>query len=341
MTGLFLIVDVFDRIDNVLGQGAPFLLIMQYFLLKIPVFLNLTLPIAALVSTLLTFGLLSRSSEMTAMRASGLKLIWIAQPLFLFSLFLSLLSLGLSETVVPYCQRRVREIYNIDIRKNHLGGQYNQTDFWWRSGDDFYSAGIFDSRTNTLFGLTRFTLSEEFEPLSRVDAEQAKWIGTDYGWTMFGVEEYRFNSPLSFTTSNLVSKTLPINEQPKDFYDKKTDPLTMSYSQLQGFIDTQLKNGLLATEYLADLYAKISFPFVTLICSLVALPFAILPARTGSMAPSFTAGVLIGFLYFVIHSLSLALGRAMLVPPMLAAWTANLLMGIVGLVLLLGAEDPN
>lgn len=338
---LFLVVDLFDRIDNVLGNDASILTISKYFLFKVPVFLNLTLPIATLVATLLTFGLLSKSSEMTALRASGLKLLWIARPLFIISILLSVFSFALSESVVPYCQRRVRELYNIDIRQSHKEGKFNQTDFWWRDENDFYSAGIFDSRDETLFGLVRLKLSPEFKPVLRIDAKQVKWISPEFGWTMYGVQQYAFSEGESVQSSTLPSATLPISEEPKDFYDSKTDPLTMSYSQLRNFIDEQLRNGVSAREFLADLYAKLSFPLVTFICSFVALPFAILPARTGSMAASFTAGIMIGFLYYVIHSLSLALGRAEILSPLWAAWNANLLLGIAGVLLLWGAEEPS
>ena len=90
----------------------------------------------------------------------------------------------------------------------------------------------------------------------------------------------------------------------------------------------------------ADLQAKISFPFIILVVSIVSLPFALRPARTGSMAFSFLAGLFIGFSYYAIHAFSVAMGRAELWNPFLAAWMANVVMLFVGTVLNLGAESP-
>ncbi|MCB0321690.1 MAG: LptF/LptG family permease, partial [Bdellovibrionales bacterium] len=73
-TCLFLFVDFFDRIDNLMEGGASFGTTMTYFSLKIPFFFNLTLPISTLVATLFTFGLLTRNSELTAMRSTGARL---------------------------------------------------------------------------------------------------------------------------------------------------------------------------------------------------------------------------------------------------------------------------
>ena len=77
---LFLVVDFFDRIDNILEANASLHSVVLYFLLKIPQFFTLTLPIAMLSAVMLGFGLLSKNSEVTAMRASGMKIFWIARP---------------------------------------------------------------------------------------------------------------------------------------------------------------------------------------------------------------------------------------------------------------------
>lgn len=337
---LFLIIDFFDRIDNVLEENPSASLVFEYFLYKIPVFFNVTLPIAMMVGSMLTIGILSKNSEMTAMRAGGLRVFWIIKPVLILGFLLSLLSLTLTETVVPYCSRKVREIYNIDIKKKNEKGTFNQTDFWWRTGDTFFSADIFDTRDSTLHGLSRFQVTPDFIVNLRTDSALAHWTGPEYGWTMHDVTRYQFNIKDKQITTRLESITLPIDEKPEDFYAKELDPFTMSYSQLRTFIKKQEANGVSSANYLADLQAKISFPFVIFIVGLASIPFALRPARSGSLASSFIAGLIIGFSYFVLHSFSLAMGRAELWPPLLAAWAANILLGIIGVLLHLGAEAP-
>ncbi len=340
MTLLFLIFDFFDRIDNILRAKPSLGMVFQYFLMKIPPLLTLTLPIAMLVAVLFTVGLLSKSSEFTAMRASGYTVFWLARPIFLLALVLSLTSILLNETLVPYCMRRVREIYNIDIRAKDQSGEYSQQDLWWRSGDQFFSADNFDSRTNVLNNLIRIDVNSSFEITKRTDALSTAWVNSLFGWSMESLEQLQFEGSKITNRRNLPSLTLPIEESPKDFYDAELDPQTMSFSQLRHHIKKQIKNGLPARELFSDLYAKISFPLVTLMISLVALPFALKPARTGSLALSFMAGLGIAFSYYVIHSLSLAMGRAEIWQPFMAAWMANILMAVIALVLYLGVETP-
>ncbi len=337
---LFIVFDAIDRFDKILESEVGFATAIKYFLYKIPLTLNLMLPAAALVSVLFTIGILSKNSEVTAMRASGLTIFWIARPILVASFLLSLLSIFLQETIVPDYTRRVREIYNIDIRKKDQKGTYSQKNFWWRSGDTFYSANMFDSRTGSLLDFSKFTLSSAFSIKDRVDAEEVSYLGPSLGWSMKNVTEYAFAQGEAPTIKSRTSHPLPIPQVAEDFYQAKTDPFTMSYRELRTFIKAQEANGLSVKSYMSDLYAKISFPFVIFIVTLTGLPFALVPARSGSLAFSFLIGTCIGFSYYAVHSFSISLGRAELFPPLVAAWTATILLGLVGFVLNLGAESP-
>lgn len=339
-TLLFLVFDFFDRFDNILPEDVAFGTVVKYFLLKIPLTLNLMLPIAMLVTTLLTIGILSKNSEITAMRASGVTILWIARPLFALGLFVSLFSIFLSETVIPYSSRRVREIYNIDIKQKHKMGAYSQSDFWWRSGNTFYSVDMFDSRNNTLLNLSKFELSKDFQMQKRVDARKASWVLPSFGWTMEDVTQYRFDPEKPPDMQKFKTLPLPIGDKPEDFYERRADPHAMSYFQLKKYMKRLQSTGVPTGGLRADLHEKLAFPFINLIAAIVVLPFALRPARSGKGAISFVAGLVIGFTYYAIHSFSLALGRAELTSPILAAWTANILMGFVGFVLNLGAEAP-
>lgn len=338
---LFLAFDFFDRIDNILEGDPSFGIVISYFLYKIPFIINSMLPVATLLGTLFTIGLLSKNSEVVAMRAAGLTVLFIARPVLILGILLSFVSILLGETVVPYSQRRVREIYNIDIHKKHETGTYSQTNFWWRDKDNFYSVGVFDSRTNRLLDFSEFNLGDNFEVARRADAPEVKWVDPIFGWNMKDVRERSFSKDATSPISTEPLRPLAINETPKDFYNAKMDPDTMSYSQLKAFIKKQASHGISIGGYLSDLYGKLSFPFVVFLVSLVALPFSLIPARSGSMALSLIWSLGMAFSYYAVHSFSLAMGRAELWPPLLAAWMANLVIGLVGVVLTLGSESPS
>lgn len=336
---LFLMVDFIDRIDNVLSESPSISLVVRYFFYRVPAMVTLMLPVALLFATLFTFGLLSKSSELTAMRASGATIAWLARPLMTFGLALSLFSLVLGEFIVPFSERRQKELYNIDIRKKDKKGGYSQADFWWRKGNHFYAFDVFDSRTNTIQRLSEFEIGEDWQVTTRTDAKTVRWIDKGLGWNMADVTQYHFETnPITIET--LPHLPLPIAEIPSDFYDVRNEPSTMSFTELRKFIKKLKRNGISTSQYMPDLFSKLAFPFVIFITAMIVLPFSLLPARSGSMAKSSLAAISVAFLYYAVDSFSISMGRAELLPPFLAAWSANIVMGIVAFVLNLGSEAP-
>lgn len=336
---LFLMVDFLDRIDNILAEKASLWLIIQYFACKIPMIITLMLPVALIFATLFTFGLLSKSSEITAMRASGVTLLWLARPLFACGLTLSCVSLLLNEIIVPASERRQKEIYNLQIRQKDARGGYNQTDFWWRSGSHFYAIDLFSSKTKTMQELSDFEINADWNVIRRTDAESVGWLKEGLGWSMKNVARYHFDGEI-IRVEKLTDLPLPIPETPKDFYEFNDDPSTMSFFELRSFITKQSANGVSTSQYLPDLYGKLAFPLIIFITGALVLPFTLLPARSGSMAISSLAAIFIAFTYYAVDSFSISMGRAELLPPMLAAWSANIVMGLVAFVLNAGSEAP-
>lgn len=336
---LFLMVDFLDRIDNIMAEKASIWLMIQYFACKIPLIVTLMLPVALIFATLFTFGLLSKSSEITAMRASGATLLWLARPLLLFGLGLSLLSLVLNEVVVPASERRQKEIYNLKIRQKDARGGYNQSDFWWRNGPHFYTIDLFNSKTKSMQDLSDFELNGDWQVIRRTDAAAVRWLTKGLGWSMQGVTRYHFDGE-AVRIERLADLPLPIAETPQDFYEFNDDPSTMSFSELSGFITKQTANGVSTSQYLPDLYGKLAFPLIIFITGALVLPFALLPARSGSMAVSSLAAIFVAFAYYAVDSFSIAMGRAELLPPLLAAWSANIVMGLVAFILNAGSEAP-
>ena len=338
---LFLVIDFFDRIDNMIAANASVWSAFLYFMYKLPLTLNLMVPLAFLVATLFTLGNFAKNSELTAMRAAGLSTFYLARPIYLAGIAISIFSLIFNETAVPVATRRVKEIYNIDIQKKDELGTYSQANFWWRKGDRFLNMDFFDSRTDEMVGLSIFDIEKNFDVSRRVNAKSASYIDDTFGWATQDVSGYRFKSSGQTSMESLPSFPLAITEDPEEFYDVKTDADTMTYQSLKKYIKKQGANGVRTARLLTDLYAKFSFPFITFIASFVSLTFAIRPARAGSLALSFTAGLAIGFSYYIIHSYSMAMGRAEFISPFIAAWLANVIMLAIGSVLYLGVDSPS
>ncbi len=340
-TSLFLLFDFFERIDNVLAEGASFSLILSYFSLKIPNIISLMLPVATLVATLFTVGLLGKNAELTALRAAGLSLKQLVAPFVLVGCGLTLMAYVLNETIVPWSARRATEIYNIDIRKKNESGSYSQQNVWWRSGESLFSIGIFDSRTKTLYDFTRIDLDDNHDISRRTDAKRVTWVNPSLGWTMHDVTTQSFAADQSPVSKRLTKAPLVLKETPEDFYEIRSDPDSMSHTELRQYIRRQRRQGLSAELLLPDLHHKLAFPVLMLLLPIAIFPFALTSTRTGSLAVGFVAGLLVCIAYYVGDSIFLSLGRAEVLPPIAAAWAANAIIFLFGRILLSGSDSPS
>ena len=138
-------------------------------------------------------------------------------------------------------------------------------------------------------------------------------------------------SQTPFTPFEQTHKTF---EPASLFTTESPDPDFMSYTQLRDYTERLQASGLDVVKQQVALWRKISFPFVTLIMTLLAVPFAVTIGRSGAMAG---IGVAIGIaiVYWTTISVFAAMGAGGVMAPLLAAWAPNLLFGAGALYLLL------
>ena len=335
---LFLIIDLLDRTKIFLREESSFFDVASYMLFKVPYMLQMMTPIAALIAALLTVGRLSQLSETIAMRACGVSVARIAMPLLGLGLILSLTMLVFGESVVPWSMQRVEEIYRLEIKKQLEHGGLSKEHFWHRSDNRFFNVGLYDSRSKSLDQVNVFTMDGDFQPTERLYATQAKWEGSEVGWVMKDISETALSEGRDISATLFQQLPLVIKETPKDFYRIRRSPETFNIFELEDYIKKLQFEGAPATGYKVEAMAKLAFPFVNFVGVLIAIPFALSSSRSGGMSKSFVAGVTIGFSYYVVHAISLSLGSAELIPPLAAAWSANVLLGCLGGYLLAGAE---
>lgn len=337
-TALFVVFDFFEQIRVFIREDSTLVQALSYLFFRIPLVVHLMTPMAVLIGTLISIGRLSQLSEITAMRACGVSVTSLTRPLLGAGVVISILVLIAGETIVPWATDYVEELYHVDIRKKVESGGYSRENFWYRSGDKFYNIGFYDSRRASLSGLSVFELDSDFRLLRRVDAEQAEWVSPRVGWSMKDVVEMTFDPNGSVRMNKFNRVPLVIKEKPADFYNMRRMPEAMSYFALLAYVDRLRSEGVPVTKYLVDLASKLSFPFVNVIAILIAVPFALTPARSGSMTKSFVGGISVGFAYHFTHALMVSFGAAELLPVLASAWAANVIFACLGTYLLAGAE---
>jgi lipopolysaccharide export system permease protein len=332
LLGLFYISTFIDRSDKVFKGQASMGDVTKLLVFQTPLFVYYIIPIAALLSVLVTFGLLSRSSELTVMKACGISLYRASASLVLLALAFSAVLFGLEQNILARANRRA-EILDAQIR-GRPPRTISPLNRQWVLGRDgaIYHYAYFDPDHAELNGLTIYETDPESWTLrSQTYVKRAAFVNGIWKADSGLAHDFTRDPP---STSALPAQALPHLEPPDYFATEQPLAEMMTVAQLRTFIRDLSASGLNAVPWAVELQRKIAFPFVTLVMTLLAVPFGVSAGRRGTLY-GIGLGIVLALSYWIVSSAFVAIGHSGLLTPFLAGWAPNILtLGLAGYLLL-------
>src|SRR5262245_21092350 len=333
---LFVVIDLLQTLDRFIRIKPPLLYVFEHFLYRVPAALHDGLPVVKLVAPLFLFLAFARFHELTAMKAAGMSLYRVAMPVLLVGLGVAVVSGLFQEIVLPKLNELGDEVDRVKIRGQLPRHLQSRERLWLRTSDSrFYRIELLAPGTGDMYGMTVLEVDPTFRLLSRLDARRAHV--TSEGWELTDGAFREFGPKGEVSTIPFVMTALDMQEDLDDFTKIQKPIAAMSYWELRDYISRLQATGFQVKKYLVELYSKLSFPLVNMIMVLVAIPFSLQSPRGGRL---FGVGLAIAIMagYLVVHYIALAFARADLLPPILAAWTANIIFLGLGTSLFLRAR---
>jgi len=239
--------------------------------------------------------------------------------------------------VLPRLNEMGDEVDRVKIRGQLPRHLQSRERLWLRTADSrFYRVELLTPGSADMYGVTVLEVEQStFRLQSRLDARRAHF--TPEGWELMDGAFREVNAKGEVQTIPFVVTAIDLREEIDDF-TKISKPITaMSYWELREYVNRLEATGFQVKKYLVELYSKLSFPLVNLIMVLVAIPFSLQSPRGGRLfGVALAIAIMAG--YLVVHYVALAFARADLLPPLLAAWTANIIFLGLGASLLLRAR---
>jgi len=335
---------LFAELEKLQENKLHFSDLLEYSVAATPQFLVMVLPVTLLLALLYTLINLSRSNEITAMRAAGISLWRISAPYFAVGVAASAALFAMNELLVPrstewgdhILNRYVQKPGDAETLKNFQG---------FASAHRQWQFGEYRPKTAEMINPIVFWNSPDGS-IWQLHADLAVW--TNRVWTFFNnVAEYSQASEQAPLVPSLRT-----NELAMPGFDE-TPALINSEIKVSGFLrlggirqaNIPLKDILgylrlhpdpprsISEKLLTELNGRLAAPWTCLVVVFIAIPFGAMPGRRNFFFG--VAGVIaISFIYFVIQRVSLTLGSAGDLPGWLAAWLPNFIFGATGLFLM-------
>lgn len=339
---LFVIVDYTDLSGDIRANHIPLHSVFAYYRFLIFQILNYTLPISVLVSTLVTFGMFSKTNEVTAFKSGGMSLYRAALPVIGVACVISVLAYLQLDYVLPYSNQRVEELRSRIKAKRGPAAmmvptQHNQRLWFLGKGRYIINFLNYDRDAKELTQVQVFEFHPtRFRITRRVYADHARWDGVGWEFSNGWIRSFADNGS---ATDSPITRPLRLyySERPEDFATESRAPDQMTFAQLRRYIETIRKSGYAAEELSVKLYTKTSWPFLSLVMALIALPFAF---RVGKRGALYGVGIalVLGIAYWMIYAIFTKFGEVGNLPAALSAWSANILFAIAASYLFLNVE---
>ncbi|MGA7850541.1 MAG: LptF/LptG family permease [Terriglobales bacterium] len=333
---LLLVFTLFELLSDILRNQISPLTVGEYLLNVAPYFLYTTTPLSMLLAVLVTFGLLQRSNEITAIKATGISLYRIVVPVLIASMLVAGVLFLSDQLYLPYTNKRQ------DALRNQIKGKPAQTylrpDRKWIFGQhsDIYYYQFFDPDRDVFGGVSVFQFDPHtFQITHRITADRAHWSAPMSRWVYEQGWERSLRGPAIESYRKFDAATYPELAEPPAYFKKEIKQSSeMSYDELRRYIYDLEQSGFDVVRLRVQLQKKIAYPLITLVMAILAIPFALSAGKRSAVAGVATA-IGIGVVYWTINGLFEAMGNLSQLPPAVAAWSPDLVFGFVGGYLIL------
>jgi LPS export ABC transporter permease LptG/LPS export ABC transporter permease LptF len=324
LLALYYIGTFIDKSERLFKGQATTWMLLQFFYYSTPQFIAYVVPMAILVAVLATIGGLTRTSELIVMRACGVSLYRAAVPLLLLSLVWAGGLFFLDDRVLAAANQKADRIEDQLRGALPRGPETLATARWLvdEAGRVYYYQA-FDIPKQTLHGLSVFEINRAtFRLSTHTLASTAVYRNgawhAERGWVQ------HFPTADRATREPFAARTLPLAPPSRFTGMQNRSTETMTFGELRTQIAQMSKSGASLAEANVTLQQRIAFPLVTVVMTLLGIPFGATTGRRGALY-GIGIAIILGSAYWLLNTFFIAVGQASLLRPELAAWAANIL----------------
>lgn len=320
-------------VELLVSKGVGLGSVLKVIAMLLPSGLVLTLPIAGLIASITAFGRLSFDKELVAMRAAGLSLVRLSQPVLLFAVAVFTLTLVLSQWGQPWSSLNLKKVA-LNLLKDQLvlaleRGTFNEPIprmmiYVPDDSDGRPTTGIFvsDERTGEE---PRVIVAHQYQVLMDSAHEQVALR------LMNGVIHSRPDQVDRYRQISFTSYDIKLNLNQSSYAAAEERP---SYEQIMAQLARTNGRDSGALRRLMEYYKDLAFPTASLVFCLLGVPVGIVSKRSGRIG-GFAVGVVIIVAFYLVNVACDFLVTTLVIGPFAGAWLPNIVFILITVALFL------
>ncbi|MDD5155752.1 MAG: LptF/LptG family permease [Candidatus Omnitrophica bacterium] len=337
---LYIVIDVISSLEDILKQKVGLLILIKYYLSYLPIIFVQVSPFSCLLATLYAFGKLNRDNELVAMRSAGLSIFQIARTVIIFGALVSFFVFLVNDRLVPasvILTKKIREQIESGTKKSRDKEHQDIINLaMYGLKNRLFFVNKFSPATDTMEGIIILQQDPQQNITKKIVAN--KGVYKDGVWVFYRSITYDLD-----TTGQIIGEphyfdeeVMDITETPADFLTQRQNPDSMTIGQINDYLDKLTHSG--ATTVIrnlkVDLYRKFTEPLTAFMIILLGIPFSLKIKRRAAGLASFGLAIIMGFLYYVLNAVGIALGKGGIIFPAVAVSLSHIAAFITGIYLI-------
>ena len=319
-------------IKQVSDYGVPPKIAFMIIGLNLPAIIVQSIPMSMLLATVMGLNKLCLASEITVMRACGIGINRIAKPILVFATLMAILTLTINEFVVPMTSSQSKTLLLWSVgQKNIPDGKKNYT--LKEMKDRFLIKRFFYVENCTKKNLENvsvidFSNDDTTQIIQASEGETAK-----EGWLFKNASVYTIDDDGKLMNTSWIAKTtvdfgIEVKENLAQINEYEYNSWKLAkYIKTHKFENNRAKN-----YYKVIFHQKFALPVTTIVLTLLGIPLAITPPRV-RYNRGFLLSILIIFGFYLMRAfISIPLGESGALPPFIAVWIPNIVLGTIGYI---------
>ncbi len=318
--GIYLLTDIFDRLDNFLEAGLGLGVTASYFLVKAPLIFSQIMPAVFLVAAIVMLSLMARSRELLALQAGGVSFGRLLVFFLCYGLAMSFVEMAFTEGIGVYCEQKADRIWKEQVRKRVMERR-RLADVWFMEGRSVVGVEAAVPLPAPGSNLTVYELDATGQALTRIIKAGRFFTGSGQRWTL---EDVEIMDPKGYSVTEMETMELPMEQKLQAFLavDPESEPSTLSMLQLSEVIGRLERSGSNVEALRTLWHMKAAYAFSLLIMGLLAL--AIVSFRD-NIYFNVAASLVATFAYYATFVMGVSMGELGLLSPVVAGWLGNII----------------
>ena len=328
---IVIVFDISEKLDDFINNEAPLKeIIFSYYITFIPFFVNMFSPLISFIAVVFFTSKLASNTEIIAILSSGVSFRRFLRPYLISAAFIGLLSFYLANFLIPTTNKTKKQFEDTYIWKKKYNTSKNI--HIQNKPDELLYVESFNNRINTGYNFTW----EKFEGQKLVYKLKSKTIIYDSLNNEWNIVRYKIRTFVGDSIQEfehgdtLIAK---FNIIPRDFSDKVVNMEVMDYFELNEFIaKEEIKGSENIKFYYVEKHKRVSFPFATLILTVIGASLSSRKAR-GGMGIHLALGITLSFTYIIFMQISTVFATFGALSPLVAVWIPNIIFFFIAIYL--------